>query len=58
MNFVVNEGKYKNPMTASTYTVDYSRDMIDRIKKNEYFKNDKSFLSKFGLGCRQNGQKL
>lgn len=31
MNFVVREGRYRSPMTAATYSVEYSRDMVDRI---------------------------
>lgn len=57
MQYVVDKG-YRVPMTAATYTVDYSAEFIDRIKKNGYFDNNLRSLTKIGIGVIQKDWKL
>lgn len=58
MQHVVNRGGYRTPMTASTYTVDYSNDFVDRVRKNKYFLNGNPIFKKFGIGVKQKDMKL
>ena len=58
MQYIVNRGGYRTPMTAATYTVDYSNDFIDRVRNNGYFQNNNPMFRKCGIGIKQNGMKL
>lgn len=39
MSYVVSRGRYRTPMTAATYTMDYTNDLVDRAIEKKYFEN-------------------
>jgi hypothetical protein len=58
MDYVVRRGKYRTPMSAAQYIVHYSNDFVNCVNKNRYFVNPNQILAKFGIGIKQEGQKL
>lgn len=58
MQYVVNKGGYRTPMTAATYTVDYSNDFVERVRKNNYFVLANAMFSRVGLDLKQKDMKL
>jgi hypothetical protein len=58
LDYVIRRGKYRTPMSAAQYVIDYSNDFVSRVIQNRYFANPNPMLTKFGIGMKQEGQKL